>query len=120
MKAAQKRVEDFNIARNWDHGNEDLKDYLLNIVDESGEAWNLIKWIDRKAQQELVKKQHDEWEDFVGDQLFLIFKIAWLTGVDSQKAFERSMADFEKRFPVEKVKGKHANIHSGGYDAKYS
>ena len=117
MKESQHKVTKFNIDRDW--MNCDVKDLLLNINEECGEAWNLIKWIGKQEQKELISKQHDQWEDFVGDQLYLIFKIAGLTGVDAQKAFARTMQDYEERFPIEKVKGGHSNIHAGGHDGKY-
>lgn len=115
---AQERVVTFNNEREWMHC--DVKDLLLNIIEETGEAWNLIKWVDRTTQKELIAKHTDEFEDFIGDQLYLLFKIAGIAGVDSKKAFERTMAEYEERFPIEKVKGRHANIHAGGHDGKYT
>lgn len=117
LKEAQDYVERFNVEREW--LSDDIKDLLMNMVEESGEAWNIIKWVDAKTQKELIGKHRDEFEDFVGDQLYLIFKIASRTGVDAQKAFDRTMAEYEERFPVEKVKGSHANRNAGGHDGKY-
>jgi len=120
MKSYQEQVKKFNDERNW--GTEtlwSLKDLMLNMVEETGEAWNLIKWLQGKELEEAVKKNKDEFEDFVGDQLYLIFKIAYLTNVDAEQAFKRSMEDHEKRFPAEKTRGKHTNVLSGGIDLKY-
>ncbi len=119
LQSAQRTVMKFNEEREWFSRQTDIKDLLLNIMEECGEAWNLIKWVDLEKQRELVKEQHDQWEDFIGDQLYLLLKIAALTGVDAEKAFDRTMKDYEKRFPVTKVKGTHTNLHAGGYDGKY-
>jgi hypothetical protein len=40
-------------------------------------------------------------------------------GVDMDEAMEWVIKDNKKRFPIEKVKGKHTNIKAGGHDGKY-
>ncbi len=117
---AQEAVRKFNTDRNWLNDYHDLKDLLLNMCEESSEAWNLIKWVDLKKQKELVKQHQDEWEDFVGDQFYLVLKVACLTGINPEKALIRSLKEFEQRFPIEKVKGKHSNLNAGGIDLKYT
>ena len=77
MKSAQEQVKKFNEERNW--GKESLwsmKDLMLNMVEETGEAWNIIKWLKDKELENAVKKNKAKFEDFVGDQLFLILKLA--------------------------------------------
>ena len=120
LTEAQDVVKKFNVDRDWLKNSDDVKDLLLNMCEESSEAWNLIKWVDLKKQKELINKQHDEWEDFVGDQLFLIFKIASIAGVDSEKAIKRTIKEYEERFPVDKIKGKHSNLNASGIDLKYT
>ncbi len=119
LREAQQQVIKFNQERNWLEPNSDIKDLLLNMNEECGEAWNLIKWLDLSSQRMMITKQSEQWLDFVGDQLYLIFKIAALTGVDAQQGFENTMKEYQKRFPVDKVKGKHSNLYAGGYDGKY-
>jgi NTP pyrophosphatase (non-canonical NTP hydrolase) len=118
MKTAQEYVKRFNDEREWSHP-EYMHDLLLNIVEETGEAWNNIKWLKEEKLLNAIADNHDEMEDFVGDMLYLVFKIAYLSNVDTDAAFKRTMIEYEKRFPVSKVKGKHANIKAGGYDGKY-
>jgi len=120
IREAQEHVTGFNNDREWMKPSSDMKDLLLNIGEETGEAWNLIKWVDVKKQKELFAQQAGEWEDFVGDQLYLILKIAAMAGVDAQKGFDRTMREYDERFPIEKVKGTHTNIRAGGHDGKYA
>jgi uncharacterized protein YabN with tetrapyrrole methylase and pyrophosphatase domain len=117
MKESQEVVKQFNEKREWMRVHE-MKDLLLNLCEETGEAWNLIKWVDHDTQKQLIEKNKDDWEDFVGDTLYLILKIASLTGVDAKSAINRTMDDYEKRFPVEKTKGSHSNVAAGGFDNK--
>lgn len=121
MKKFQERVKEFNDARDWTNENEikRMKDFLMNMCEEAGEAWSVIKWVDDNKIKELIEKHKDEYEDFVGDQLFLILKIANISGVDAEKALERTLNDYEKRFPVkETIEKKHGNILAGGIDNK--
>ncbi len=50
--------------------------------------------------------------------LYLILKISYLSGVDSKKAIENVLAEYEKRFPIDKAKGNHGNTRAGGIDLK--
>lgn len=117
-KAIQIQKE-FNEARGWQKDTKFLKDFLLNLCEEAGEAWSVIKWIDGEKQKEIISKHKDEFEDFVGDSLFILFKIAWLLDIDPVKAYNNTMEEYEERFPVEKIKElKHGNPLAGGMDNK--
>lgn len=119
MRKLQKKVEEFNKKRKWDNISQ-IKDILLNINEEVGEAWNIIKWVnDKKTIKRLITKHSKEFEDFIGDMAFLVLKIANITKIDAQKATEKLLKEWEKRFPVKEVKGWHVNISAGGVDKKY-
>jgi len=114
----QAKVKSFNDDRDWSLP-WCTKDLLLNVVEETGEAWNVLKWVTEAKTAELVAKGKDEWEDYVGQMLYLSIKMAYLHGVDAEKALARTMEEFEQRFPVAKSKGSHSNRRAGGHDGKY-
>ncbi|MFH1771129.1 MAG: MazG-like family protein [archaeon] len=119
MKAFQKKIADFNLVRGWDKDTKNIKDFMLNMCEEVGEAWNIIKWVDEETQMKLIKKHKDKMEDFVGDSLFLILKMAWLMDINSEKALNDTLAEYEKRFPIDKMKEVgHGNNLAGGHDGK--
>ncbi|MEK6915926.1 MAG: hypothetical protein AABW89_05295 [Nanoarchaeota archaeon] len=118
MEETQNKIKDFNDLRGWsDHGS--IKDLLLNMNEEIGEFWNLIKWVNVEKQKELIKNNKTLCEDFIGDMIYLILKISYLCDVNSKKSINDVMAEYEQRFPIEKVKGSHANVKAGGIDLKY-
>jgi NTP pyrophosphatase (non-canonical NTP hydrolase)/predicted transcriptional regulator len=118
IKEAQDKIKSFDEARGWEDG-WNLKDLLLNITEEGGEVWNLVKWIDDEKQREVVKKNQAEVADYVGDTLFLLLKIANQTGVDASEALNKTLQEYEGRMPPEVMKKlKHANKSAGGYDNK--
>ena len=114
----QAEIKSFNDVREWSDTNY-IKDLLLNVVEEVGEARNIIKWVPEAQSLSLIEKQKHEWEDFIGQMQFIVLKMAHLTGVDVEKTLHDTMKEFEQRFPVNKVKGKSANILAGGHDGKY-
>ncbi len=95
-----------------------MKDLLLNMNEEIGEMWHIIKWVDVETQQRLIKENKKEVDNFVGDMLYLILKVAYLCDVDSKKAIEDVLNEYERRFPLDKTRGKHANLKAGGIDLK--
>ena len=117
MKDVQNQIKQFDDARNWSDPSC-IKDLLLNMGEEIGEMWSVIKWVDVQKQQELINENKGEVENFVGDMLFLVLTLAHLCDVDSEKAIKDVLEEYEKRFPVEKVKGNHANTRAGGIDLK--
>lgn len=117
MKEYQNLVKDFNDELDWSNPSC-IKDLLLNMTEEIGEFWNIIKWVDVETQLKLLKENKAEVENFVGDMLYLVFKLAYLCDVDSEKALKDVLDEYNKRFPVDKAKGTHANTLAGGIDLK--
>ena len=80
--------------------------------------WNLIKWLEPDDQMKVIKENKPEVENFIGDMLYLVFKVGYICDVDPKKALDDVMSEYEKRFPVEQVKGNHGNTLAGGIDLK--
>lgn len=118
ISEAQDKLRMFDKARNWDN-NWNIKDLLLNITEEGGEMWNMIKWIDEEKQKKVVKENMAEVSDYIGDTLFLILKIANQTGVDASQALQNTLDEYERRMPAGVMKAVgHANKRAGGVDSK--
>ena len=117
MKETQDRIKKFNDELDWSNPSC-IKDLMLNMNEEIGEMWNIIKWVDTETQQKMILENKEEVENFVGDMIYLILKISYLCNVDPQKAIDDVMAEYEKRFPKDKAKGTHGNVRAGGVDLK--
>ena len=119
MKPMQDKVGKFNEEREWGGVNE-LKDSLLNMNEEIGELWHLIKWIDVEKQKQILSNNKEEVGNFIGDMQYLLMKIAYMCDIDSEAELQKVLDEYEKRFPIEKVKiFKHGNLKAGGYDDKH-
>ena len=118
IKESQNKIKMFDEARGWE-SSWDLKDLALNITEEVGELWSLVKWIDEEKQKKVVEEKKKEVSDFIGDTLFLLLKIANQTKVDAEKALNNTLDEYEKRMPPEIMKKVgHANRIAGGVDNK--
>src|SRR3989344_1160170 len=118
IEKAQNMLRDFDKARGWENG-WNLKDLLLNITEEGGGMWSLIKWIDDEKQKKVVKEKKVEVSDYIGDTLYLILKIANQTGVDASVALMETLKEYELRMPPEVMKKVgHGNNLAGGHDDK--
>lgn len=118
IEKAQDKIKEFDKARGWENC-WDIKDLLLNITEEGGEIWNLIKWVDDEKQKQIVGAKKEEVSDYIGDTLFLLLKIANQTGVDADKSLQVTLEEYEKRMPPEIMKKvRHANKLAGGVDDK--
>ena len=118
IKELQNKIAEFDNARGWENS-WNVKDLMLNMSEEIGELWNLMKWVDDEKQKELVEKNKEEVENFIGDVLFLIIKIANQAKIDVDKSIQDVLNEYEKRMPPEIMKKlKHANKKAGGFDEK--
>ena len=120
MRETQEYIKKFNDERGWSTEGKVIKDLLLNMNEEIGEFWNIIKWVDAETQMRLIKENKPEVENFIGDMIYLILKVSYLCDVDSKKAIDDVMDEYEKRFPKDKMNGNHANKLAGGIDLKGS
>ena len=136
IKEVQDKVKEFDVARGWGE-DWNVKDLLLNITEEGGELWDLVKWIDEDKQKEVVAENKAEASDYVGDVLALVWphaayplrrelkfdfhraKLANQMGVDAEGALNQTLSDYEKRMPADVMKKVgHANKLAGGVDDK--
>ena len=114
------QIKQFAAERGWDHVMINVYNMLCNISEESGEVWNVIKWINNEEDmKEVISKNKDELEDGIGDLLWCIARLAIFFDVDMYSALEERLKEYKQRFPVEKVKGKKSNPTLGGFDGKY-
>lgn len=119
IKEAQDKIKEFSKARGWENS-WDIKDILLNMTEEGGELWSLVKWIGEEKQKEIISQNKEEVEDYLGDVLFLLLKLANQTGTDVETGLRKTLEEYEERMPADKMKEVgHSNKHAGGWDGKY-
>jgi NTP pyrophosphatase (non-canonical NTP hydrolase) len=123
IKETQEIIAKFADERKWAETYQ-VYGILLNMIEEIGEAWNVVKHLEKDEQllRKVIVEGKDEMEDFVGDITFLVFKLAHVLDVDVDKALNDRLKEFEERFPAEFMKANSiaGNRRAGGVDLKYT
>lgn len=122
MKDLQKEIGEFVDERKWAETYH-VYGIMLNMIEEIGEGWNVVKHLEKddKLLRKVIKENHVELEDFIGDLMFLNFKLAHVLNVDAEKAVRERLDEFEERFPAEFMRNNTfaGNRKAGGIDLKY-
>lgn len=107
MKKLQKLVVDFRDKRDWKQFHNP-KDMAISLVLEATELLELFQWKNDQEMKDFVKsaKFQDVREEVV-DVLYWVLLISYDFNIDIEKEFRRKMKINEKKYPVEKAKGKH-------------
>lgn len=122
MQETQKKIKDFIDARKWGETYQ-VYGIMLNIIEEVGETWNIVKHLEKEEEKllKVIDESHEELEDDIGDLMYLVFKLACVLKVDAHKAVENRLKEYEERFPADFM-SKHTfagNRRVGGVDYKY-
>lgn len=119
MNNKQEQIKKFCHERNWNQFHNP-KDILLGIVEEVGELRNLIKWEqDPQVIRKVFLENKDAVEDGIGDIFWFLSLLGNSYDIDIDVAAQRVIDENTKRFPLNRTKDKHTNIHLGGYDGHY-
>ena len=87
-----------------------LRDVAIATSLEAAELLDHFKWKDDKEIKEYVKKHKKEIEEETMDVLFNVLLMVEGLGVNVDTAFFEKMKKNNKKYPVEKVKGKNPHI----------
>lgn len=122
IKEIQSEIATFADARKWAETYQ-VYGVLLNMIEEIGEAWNVVKHLEKDEEllKKVISESKPEMEDFIGDIGFLLFKLAHMLNVDVEKALDDRLQEFEDRFPEDFMKANSfaGNRRAGGIDNKY-
>jgi NTP pyrophosphatase (non-canonical NTP hydrolase) len=102
------RVKSFCEARDWDqfHGPKDL---AIGVSTEAAELLEHFRFQTDEQALALLNDPHsrEEIEDELADVLFFLLRFSQRFDVDLNKALIRKIEKSERKYPVEKAKGKN-------------
>jgi NTP pyrophosphatase (non-canonical NTP hydrolase) len=102
----QKRVVAFRDARDWKQFHNP-KDVALSLVLEAAELMEHFQWKTPQEIDEHLKNKNKEVGEELMDVLYWVLLSANDLGIDIEKAFNRKMAQNERKYPISKAKGSH-------------
>jgi dCTP diphosphatase len=105
MRHLTDRILAFRDARDWKqfHG---LKDEALSLLIEAGELAEHLRWHDDAALRVKVAADPEPVADELADVLYWTLLLAHDLGIDLEAEFERKMLQNERKYPVERARGR--------------
>jgi NTP pyrophosphatase (non-canonical NTP hydrolase) len=97
----------FRDRRNWKQFHNP-KDLAIDISLEASEVLEQFLWKDKKEVLEYVKTHKEELSDELADVFVNVLIMAHDLNIDIRNAVQVKLKKNEKKYPVEKAKGRHA------------
>ena len=101
-----KRILEYRDARDWKQFHKP-KDLALSLVLEAAEVLEHFQWKTEKEIDAYIKTNKGDISEEIADVLYWVLLISHDLHIDLPSAFEKKMKQNEKKYPVEKAKGKH-------------
>lgn len=100
-----KRIIAFRDARDWKQFHNP-KDVSLSLVLEAGEVMEHFQWKSKGEIESYLKTNKKDIGEELADVLYWVLLMSHDLDIDPLKALEDKMDQNEKKYPVEKAKGK--------------
>ncbi len=106
LKRLTKKVVAFRNKRNWKQFHNP-KDLALSLVLEATEVMEHFQWKNPQEVEEHIKKNKTEISEELADVMYWVLLMSHDLKIDIEKAVDRKLDINDKKYPVEKAKGKH-------------
>jgi NTP pyrophosphatase (non-canonical NTP hydrolase) len=107
MERMMQRVLKFVNDRDWAQFHNP-KDLAVSLTLEAAEVLEHFQWKDPKEMKQHLKNNKQAVADELIDVLYWILLMAHDFDIDLDKAFDSKMKQNEKKYPVDKARGKHS------------
>lgn len=105
-----KRIIAFRDARDWKQFHNP-KDVALSLVLEAGEVMEHFQWKNKEEMEKYVKENRVEIGEELADVLYWILLMSKDLGIDILDALDKKIEKNEKKYPIDKAKGKHTKYN---------
>ena len=110
IKNITEKIKKFRDDRDWMQFH-DPKNMAVSIILEASELLEHFQWKTIEEVEEYAKNHQDEIQDEIADIALYLFEMADNLGIELIKAMEAKLAKNEKKYPVEKARGKHTKYN---------
>jgi NTP pyrophosphatase (non-canonical NTP hydrolase) len=104
------KIKVFRDERDWMQFH-DPKNMAVSIMLEASELLEHFQWKNKEEVEKYVKANKEEIQDEIADTALYLFELADNLGVDLLDAMERKILKNEKKYPVEKARGRHTKYN---------
>ena len=110
IKKLTEKIEKFRDARDWKQFHNP-KDVALSLVLEAGEVMEHFQWKNKEEIEEYEKENRAEIGEELADVLYWVLLLSNDLEIDIKEALDKKIAKNEKKYPVDKAKGKHTKYN---------
>ena len=105
-----KRIVAFRNARDWKQFHNP-KDLSLSLVLEATEVMEHFQWKSKEEIEKYVVEAKGEIGEELADVLYWVLLMSHDLDINIREALEKKLAIANKKYPVEKAKGKHTKYN---------
>lgn len=110
IKQLTEKIKKFRDERDWMQFHNH-KDMALSMILEAGEVLEHFQWKSKKEIEKYVKENKDDIAEEIADVGMYLFELADNLGIDLKTAMLKKLDKNNKKYPVEKAKGKHTKYN---------
>lgn len=110
IKDLTEKIIKFRDARDWKKFHNP-KDIALSLVLEVAEVVEHFQWKSQTEIDEYIKTNKEEIGEELADVLYWVLLISHDLKIDIKKALKQKIKKNEKKYPVDKSRGKHTKYN---------
>ena len=110
IKDLTEKIKKFRDERDWKQFHNP-KDVALSLVLEATEVLEHFQWKDEEEIREYIKTNKNEISEELADVFYWVLLMSHDLEIDIKEALEEKLVKNEKRYPVDKSKGKHTKYN---------
>ena len=110
VKHLTEKIVAFRAARDWKQFHNP-KDMALSLVLEASEVMEHFQWKNIAEMEEYVKTHKNEVGEELADVLYWVLLMSHDLKIDILQSLKEKLKKNALKYPVEKVKGKHAKYN---------
>ena len=106
FKRLIEKIKKFRDERDWKQFHNP-KDVAISLVLEATEVMEHFQWKSQPEIEKYIKKHKNEIGEELADVLYWVLLLSHDLGINITDALDKKIKKNEKRYPIEKAKGKH-------------
>lgn len=110
IKDLTDKIIQYRDARDWKQFHNP-KDLAISLVLEAAEVAEHFQWKSKEEIEKYIIEHKEDIAEEVADVLYWVLLISHDLNIDIVESFHKKMKQNEKKYPVDKAKGKHTKYN---------
>ncbi len=110
IKRLKEKIKKFRDERDWKQFHNP-KDVALSLVLEAAELLELFQWKNQKEIEEYIRTNKEDIGEELADVLYWVLLMCNDLEINISEALEKKIKKNERKYPVDKTKGKHTKYN---------